>query len=87
VCQHIARPPGEWLLFQVTYRERYDTITRCAALLSILRVPYEFRHSGASHRRLRNLCALAGVPVRGRWRSLESVGHHERHASAAIVFR
>jgi hypothetical protein len=50
-------------------------------------VPYQLRHSGASHDRLKNLRALMEVLKRGRWRSLKSVARYERHASVAIEFR
>eukprot|EP00972_Heterocapsa_arctica_P028324 4165527-Heterocapsa_arctica.AAC.1 len=55
VWQQLAQAPDEELLFPVTHREWYDTITQCAALLGIQLVPYQLRHSGGSHRVVANV--------------------------------
>ena len=83
----LTQAPTEELLFPVTYREWYDNITQSAALLGLQLVPYQLRHSGASHDRLKNVRPLGDVLKRGRWRSLKSVAQYERHASVGIEFR
>eukprot|EP00972_Heterocapsa_arctica_P105751 15579237-Heterocapsa_arctica.AAC.1 len=72
IWQQLTQEPAEELLFPVTYRKWYDSITQSAALLGIQLVPYELRHSGASHDRLKDIRYLGEVLKRGRWRSLKS---------------
>ena len=87
IWRQLTQAPTEELLFPVTYREWYDNITQSAALLGLQLVPYQLRHSGASHDRLKNVRPPGDVLKRGRWRSLKSVARYERHASVGIEFR
>ena len=87
IWRQLTQAPADELLFPVTYREWYDNITQSAALLGLQLVPYQLRHSGASHDRLKNNRPLTEVLKRGRWRSLKSVARYERHAAVGIEFR
>ena len=48
-------------------------------------VPYQLRHSGASHDRLHRLRSQDEVMKRGRWTTTQSVLRYEKHGRAQVA--
>ncbi|CAK0838276.1 unnamed protein product [Prorocentrum cordatum] len=80
-----SRPAAE-RAFPSSYQELLADVRAAGATLGLELVPYQLRHSGASHDRLRDLRGLPEVMNRGRWRKLKSVVRHEKHARVGLEF-
>ena len=72
------RQPRDKPLLGLSYAEYLMLFRRAPANLQLNMVPYHGRHSGASVDGAENTRTLESVQKRGRWKSANSVRHHEK---------
>ena len=86
VWREISAKPATERAFPFSYQDLLADVQAAGATLGLKLVPYQLRHSGASHDRLRGLRGLPEVMKRGRWRKLKSVTRYEKHARVGLEF-
>jgi len=67
-------------VFTFTYPEYTLAFRKVAVRLGLKLVPYQARHSGASHDRITGFRDLPGVKKRGSWKADKSVNRYEKGA-------
>ena len=84
---HALSQPGQRpdtsCVWTFSYHDLQRELKRATDAIGISLVPYQARHSGASHDRLVRCRSLEEVRKRGRWLSFRSVGRYEKAAMVA----
>ena len=79
------RPTGR-CVWNFTYAHLVTEFKESSRRLGVTVVPYQCRHSGASHDRATNLRPLFEVQKRGQWKSNKSVMRYEKGGRLAQTF-